>query len=340
MLHQTKSSKALCFATLITLFIACDKNQESNTQPLQQTQAQIKTEIQTPISSFLWNGNGETYCALQNHEIQAYFCASCLDHVRSREHQPTRENAQTLYHEGKIQESIWELEETGNALDKKTAHSYKRNLFRILKHGKFIHVKANLGGTLEKHLLEFSHGIQAVFKPTAVNEGMWWANSQSEAAAYKLDNILETHLVPMTIIRVIDSKEGSLQYFIKGSTQGRAELMDTWNFSSLKVLDYIFGNTDRCATNFLYLQSLDRLIAIDNGESFSETRQCSTPEITFEYLKKDPKLMNHFLSYNLPNIASRLKVYIDPAMITVVLERIENLKNLAQNYLASEASTN
>lgn len=142
--------------------------------------------------------------------------------------------------------------------------------------------------------------FKAVFKPTkgekfildgrpvrtsVMNKQVTLA--EREAAAYRVDALLGTKLVPETIMRTMPrSGAGSLQRFVDGaitqheatggmSARGMSE-DELYRFS---VLDMLIGNTDRHAGNFM-VQRISgqpkRYIAIDHGYSFPDAAGVDT----------------------------------------------------------------
>lgn len=95
-----------------------------------------------------------------------------------------------------------------------------------------------------------------------------------ERAAYLVDKFLGFGLVPTTVIKNIDGKEGSVQKFISGAKDGwevsKEELL-SYKADLLKIglLDYITWNQDRGIINSgNILLKGGKLYAIDNSLSF------------------------------------------------------------------------
>lgn len=120
-------------------------------------------------------------------------------------------------------------------------------------------------GTTEAYLLEFNSGMKAVFKP---DQKAW--TSHGELAAYKISEFLGLHAVPPTVIREVNGRVGSLQYFIETNidlkkTSSGFERISQRQWSDANVFHYIIGQWDRHAGNFL-IDKQDNLILIDNAD--------------------------------------------------------------------------
>ena len=138
------------------------------------------------------------------------------------------------------------------------------------------------GGATQTWLISFDHGVEseqqirAVYKPHQANLS---SHVGSEVATYLVDRFLKTDLVPLTISRNLDGpKAGSLQYFIKGAVKMSDPSLPEEHkhkTSRMYLLDFLTKNIDRgdyfsekkikFEYNYLYLPSLNQLIAIDNS---------------------------------------------------------------------------
>lgn len=121
------------------------------------------------------------------------------------------------------------------------------------------------GGATRTYLVTLANGISGVFKPRQYNPS---ANMYSEAGAYCLDHLLNLDVVPCTVIRKVHffRHAGSFQYFL-----AHARLASTLDEArqdrpgAMLLLDFLIDNRDRHPGNYLYLDSLDKMVAIDNG---------------------------------------------------------------------------
>jgi len=134
-------------------------------------------------------------------------------------------------------------------------------------------------GGNESHIVTFSDGSKAVFKPASGESKRGLApiafpNAyKREVAAYEIDRMLGFGIVPPTTIRTIKGEIGSLQKWVSGMRGDLANPADLAKVSRdqinrLLVLDHILGAIDRRARNF-FIEG-KRLHAIDNGYSLAE----------------------------------------------------------------------
>jgi hypothetical protein len=123
-------------------------------------------------------------------------------------------------------------------------------------------------------LVELDDGTLGVFKPVYGESISRRVNvtgllGQREVAASRVDEMLGFGLVPTTTM-VVDEVHGpgSLQLFADHvSSGGRVEDIPWHRRQQMAVLDYVIGNTDRVAGNYLTDPNGDP-VAIDNAYSF------------------------------------------------------------------------
>ena len=122
--------------------------------------------------------------------------------------------------------------------------------------------------------------LKGIFKPKEgetvdgranVEVGTFWRN---EIAASRLNDALRPigfDLVPTTVSRSVNGKEGSLQLFVNGAERAKySDVLDRAAAELFKVFDYITGNSDRHLGNLLVVNEggTKRPVFIDNGLSF------------------------------------------------------------------------
>jgi hypothetical protein len=104
-----------------------------------------------------------------------------------------------------------------------------------------------------------------VFKTTNSFDGCY----PNELAAYLLDQRLDFQIVPMTVLRTIDGKKGSLQYFVNDAVPAHLAEKPRKKVE-LKILDLLIDNEDRHAGNWLFYEfgGIQKMVAIDHNLSF------------------------------------------------------------------------
>ncbi|OWK26758.1 MAG: hypothetical protein US76_03490 [Parcubacteria group bacterium GW2011_GWA2_38_13b] len=167
---------------------------------------------------------------------------------------------------------------------------------------------SNLGSWNKSFKVKLRGDIYGIFKPKdgemdylrpAITGGTYY---QRERAGYLVDKFLGFELIPITVIREIDGKIGSLQNIIpnaKTAMKHKKEELEKFHqkFISLFALDYIIYNSDRNWYNILIKEG--KLYAIDNSLSFGHDNfridyiNYISPEISEIYVIM--KKMNRFL---------------------------------------------
>jgi hypothetical protein len=226
-----------------------------------------------------YTGQRESYCSLS----ASYQHLGKSDSAHTITHQQ-QTHAKELVRQNRLQEAIWLYRHHPEA--HATVQHLTAHLEDILKHGHFKIVPKNLGGATEKHFLVFDAGISGIFKAEDHAAGL---DPDAELASYRVSELLELDLVPMTVRRVVDHRPGTIQYFMGGLTSGKATHSSSINFRKLLVLDYLVSNTDRTVENFLYWTEQDRVVAIDHGQAFKVP--CGHTEEIKNHLKVEKTLL-------------------------------------------------
>jgi hypothetical protein len=91
-----------------------------------------------------------------------------------------------------------------------------------------------------------------------------------EEAAYLVDRSLEFFLVPVAYVTEVDGERGAALHYVRGNIPPKnLKEYDVKWLEKAAVLDYILGNVDRHAGNWLtHPEDTTRPILIDNGLSF------------------------------------------------------------------------
>lgn len=165
----------------------------------------------------------------------------------------------------KYQEAIWLLQIYGYS---KEAACIEQWLQQYMLTASAISQKKLGGGATKTYLITLANGIAGVFKPKQFNPS---ANYNSEAGAYRLDQLLNLNIVPCTVIRKVHffKQEGSFQYFVAdaqlvSSLEKEKQIKPV----TMLLLDFLMENRDRYSGNYIYLKSLHKMVAIDNGWGF------------------------------------------------------------------------
>lgn len=111
---------------------------------------------------------------------------------------------------GNVQEIIWSLHEQG-AEDR--ANELQALLQHRLEHSAVHSVRDISVGISGARLLELDDGLRAVFKTTNNDKD----NFKRELLLYRFDNLVGTHVVPLTTTRTLTGEEGSVQLYVENS---------------------------------------------------------------------------------------------------------------------------
>ena len=187
-----------------------------------------------------------------------------------------------------VQEIIWRLQEEG-AVER--AAELQALLLHRLEHSAVRDMRVINGGYSEALLIELDDGLRAVFK-TVDN---YYHTFRRELLLYRFDQLIGTHIVPMTITRTIAGKTGSLQLFIENSWSAddiiqakrrQLGLPEGYIYShrlfihalappsspAVKTLRLLSLEGDENFGNYL-LPLVGRQVAIDGGRTFLASRE-------------------------------------------------------------------
>jgi hypothetical protein len=154
---------------------------------------------------------------------------------------------------------IWKLEEAGRSDAARKLKNRVEKSLRTSKIVSFEEVEGHEGTNLT--FLNFADGSRGVWKsanpiyttPAAVKK---------ELTAYKLDQILGSKLVPITVERTFNGRKGVVQLFVRNIDDKPL----VFNPRILGLFDFLTAHPDRMHTNYLTLQG--RTVAIDNEGTF------------------------------------------------------------------------
>ena len=184
-----------------------------------------------------------------------------------------------------VQEIIWRLQEQG-AVDR--AAALQALLQHQLEHSAVRSVRNLSDGLSGARLIELDDGLRAVFK-TVDNDKDAFGR---ELLLYRFDNLIGTHVVPLTTIRTLAGEKGSLQLYVENSLSAldilvtkRRQLGLSWGAQyshvlfnraitppaspAVKTLRLLSLDTDNDNPGNYLLLSRGRQIAIDGGRTFT-----------------------------------------------------------------------
>jgi hypothetical protein len=217
----------------------------------------------------------------------------------------------------------------------------------LLAHGR-LDIQGRVAGSSNQALLVSvtldGETAQACYKPEAGErrlrdfpDGLW----RREVAAYELDAVLKTDLVPTTIVRPdAPFGVGSLQWWVNDNLEDhyftlreRADLYG-W-FANLAAFDVIANNADRKAGHVLYDGT--RCWAIDNGLCFHEQEKLRTVIWEYAGLEVDPALLEHVERFASGDCAELARL-LSPSELAFAQVRARDLVQVATYPLPNEES--
>jgi uncharacterized repeat protein (TIGR03843 family) len=198
-----------------------------------------------------------------------------------------------------------------------------------------IEIEGRVAGSSNQALLVTvsldGQSAQACYKAEAGERSLWdFADGlwRREVAAYELDVVLGTDLVPTTVAR--DDAPfgvGSLQWWVDDNLEDhyftlRDETKFVNWFAALATFDVVANNADRKAGHVIYDES--RCWAIDNGLCFHESDKLRT--VIWEYAGTDiePNLRGR-LEHFAHGETGALAQYLSPSELAIAQYRAHEL---------------
>jgi len=162
-------------------------------------------------------------------------------------------------------------------------------------------------------------------------------NYRFEAAAYRLDRMLGIGLVPVTVVREVNGKVGSVQEWIEdvsslrkvlenplGADQGNVNLLRR-RLTSMYVFDSLIYNIDRNHDNILINPVGDRFFLIDHSRSFRTNRNVNAPAECQSVMPLQREMVDHLNRLDVPCLCDRLGDLLSKAQIKAMVKRRDNL---------------
>lgn len=165
-----------------------------------------------------------------------------------------------------------------------------------------------------------------------------------ELAAYRLDKLLGFELVPITVPRVVEGREGVMQLFYPNfmteserQRHGRepgGECPLEGQFQLLGVFDLLVGNEDRSSSSFGYPRPLWNLLAGDYSDAFG--RGHALPDSAGEVQRQLPRsVRDALLALDRAKLSTALGEQLDDEQITALLARRNTLFSIVRFPAAS-----
>jgi len=198
-----------------------------------------------------------------------------------------------------------------------------------------IEIEGRVAGSSNQALLVTvsldGQSAQACYKAEAGERSLWdFADGlwRREVAAYELDVVLETDLVPTTVAR--DDAPfgvGSLQWWVDDNLEDHYftlrdnETFVEW-FAALAAFDVVANNADRKAGHVIFDES--RCWAIDNGLCFHESDKLRTVIWEYADTQIEPGLRSRLERFG-HGESGQLAQYLTPGELAIAQLRAQEL---------------
>jgi hypothetical protein len=167
---------------------------------------------------------------------------------------------------------------------------------------------------------------------------------RTEIAAYELDKLLGLGLVPATVQRTYDGKQGSMQYWVESKwTEGeriKQKLTPPnpidWNqqVAKVRLWDNLIYNTDRNLGNLLITEDW-KVRLIDHSRTFRPFAQLKDPKQLTTFSRE---LLAKLETLNEPMLKEHLGKYLSPYQIQGLLKRRDAILALSKKLVAEKGA--
>jgi len=194
-------------------------------------------------------------------------------------------------------------------------------------------------------LTKDGHEIKAIFKTEStplqgssrrqveklINLSDRW---EHEVAAYRLDRLIDLELVPVTVERNINGRDGSLSFWIDGliseleresdsvPAEGWCSLNEQWPL--MFIFDTLVYNEDRTKQNMVYGREDWMMYLIDHSRSF-RTNRGRPQDIRKVKLKLSPLLAQRLEALDYEQLNAAMSGLLEKSQIQAILKRRDEI---------------
>jgi hypothetical protein len=182
------------------------------------------------------------------------------------------------------------------------------------------------------------HAVWKTIEAPAVNDS--WKH---EVAAYELDKLVGTGLVPPTVERTIDHATGSLQLWVEKSTTEadrqdrhvRPPDAEAWSrqMCGVRLLHQLTANSDAKNTRNVIFDPGFRVYAVDFSRSFSTEEALRSEGDLVRFSRRS---LERLRALDPPTVAARLGAWLDGPQIAALLKRRDLIVALAERLVAEK----
>lgn len=179
----------------------------------------------------------------------------------------------------------------------------------------------------------------AAWKPLPPRmQGGFFESYQAEVAAYKMDRLLDMHMVPPVVVRQLDGKVGAMIFWVDGvktwdikhPIEGPDKLAWAHEVAKMKMFDQLIGNIDRNEGNLL-VDADYHLILIDHSRAFTTTKDLSRMAALG---RLDKPLWNRMLALDETSLKGAIGEWYGKHEIAAILARRDEMNKQVQKRLA------
>ena len=219
---------------------------------------------------------------------------------------------------------------------------------KILREGEIVSIEDVGQGVTKPQKVTVKHGefeISGLFKTESTDIKGRGRNDQRrlmaiadrwqyEVAAYRIDKMIGLNLVPVTVERTINGKQGSLQFWIDNlvseldretkslSASGWCPLGEQWPL--MFIFDALIYNDDRTKQNMTYSGDDWMMFLIDNSRAF-RTDRGRPKDIRKVELKLSSMLSDHLESLTQENLGANVGRLLERSQIQALLKRRDEI---------------
>ncbi len=184
---------------------------------------------------------------------------------------------------------------------------------------------------------------RAAWKPLAPSyRGGFRESYKAEVAAYKLDRVLELHMVPPVIERTMSRIKGALVYWIENThpwdiknPPNRPDAEWSHRVSRMRLFDQLVANIDRNAGNLLYDDD-GHLFLIDHSRAFTERTDIKNLAVP---ARIDRALWNRIEALTLDQMQVALGEWLSDKELRAVLARRDRIRDQITTMVARRGET-
>src|SRR5437867_10790285 len=167
---------------------------------------------------------------------------------------------------------------------------------------------------------------------------------RTEVAAYELDKLIGLGMVPATVQRTYDGKQGSMQYWLDSKMDEEERLKKKlsppnpidWNqqVAKVRLWDNLIYNTDRNLGNLLITEDW-KIRLIDHSRTFRPFNQLKDPKQLTTFSRT---LLAKIEELNEPMLKEHLGKYLTPYQIQGLLKRRDAILELSKKLVAEKGA--